>query len=458
MSRRDLTDGPVWKALAHVSAPMSFGILAVMSVGLADAYFLGQLGETPLAAIGFIFPVTAAFASLAIGLSAGANALVSQSLGRGDDKSTTARYALHAFGLGILLASLIALLVWMMHGWLFTAMGASTTVLNEISLYIPFWSLSFPLLAAMMIVNAVFRAHGSGSLSAMIMVLAAVINIILDPLLIFGWGPVPSLGTEGAAIASAIGRGTAAIVAIGYAVHAGYLDFRAGIRKDLRQSLSQLISISAPAAFSNAINPAGMALVTAAVATLGDAAVAGFGAATRVQSLAVVAMLALSAGIGPVVGQNWGADQKPRARKALKLSWLFCFVYGAAIGLVLALLADPIADTIASDANAASYTASYLRIVGWSLFGYGVVIVTNAAMNARSKAVHSMSLSLGRIFVLYLPLAWAGVTAFGYVGILVAAIVANVVSAIAAVIVAQSVGLSASNNSLVTRTARRIPS
>ncbi len=378
MSRRDLTEGPVWKALTHVSAPMSFGILAVMSVGLADAYFLGQLGETPLAAIGFIFPVTAAFASLAIGLSAGANAVVSQSLGREDDRSTTARYALHAFGLGITLAAAMALLVWFTHHWIFTAMGASAGVLGEISRYMPFWSLSFPLLAAMMIVNAIFRAHGSGSLSAAIMVLAAIINVALDPLLIFGWGPVPSLGTEGAAIASAVGRGTAAIVAILYAIRAGYLDFGVTFMKDLRSSMGQLLNISAPAAFSNAINPAGMALVTAAVATLGDAAVAGFGAATRVQSLVIVAMLALSAGIGPVVGQNWGADKQDRARRALTQSSLFCIIYGLGVGLVLAVFADPIAKAIASDANAAGYTGAYLRLVGWSLFGYGVVIVTNA--------------------------------------------------------------------------------
>ena len=188
-----------------------------------------------------------------------------------------------------------------------------------------------------------------------------------------------------------------------------YLDVRVDIRRDLKRSLGELAGVGAPAAFSNAINPAGMALVTAAVATLGDAAVAGFGAATRIQSVAIVAMLALSAGIGPVVGQNWGAERKDRARAAVRHAWLFCACYGTLLAIVLFALADPLARAIATDAEAAGYTRRYLMVVGWSLFGYGVLVTANAAMNARSKALHSMALSLGRIFVVYLPLAWLGV-------------------------------------------------
>ena len=441
MASRDLTEGPVWRALALVSAPMSFGILAVLSVGVVDAYFLGQLGGAPLAAIGFIYPVTAALASLAIGLSAGTNATVSQSLGREDDPNITARYALHAFGLGFVLALLVALATWAIHPALFRIMGASPDVMREVSLYIPYWAVSFPPLVMMMIVNALFRAHGNGAVSAAIMVLAAVINIGLDPVLIFGWGPIPALGTEGAAMASAIGRVAAAVVALGYAVKCGYLDFAIDIWRDIRSSVGELVSVGAPAAFSNAINPAGMALVTATVATLGDAAVAGFGAATRVQSLALVAMLALSSGIGPVVGQNWGAGDETRARTAVWQSWVFCLGYGALLALGLFMFAEPISSAISSDQEAAGYTREYLAVVGWSLFGYGILVTANAAVNARSRAVHSMVLSLSRIFAVYLPLAWIGVWAFGYTGILAATVAANLFAVFGALVSAQSVGL-----------------
>lgn len=437
---------------------MSFGILSVLSVGVVDSYFLGQLGGTPLAAIGFIFPVVTAFSSLAIGLSAGGNTMVSQSLGREDDPETTARYALHAVGFSVLLAALLAGLVFLFYPALFSLMGASPKVLDEIALYMPYWALSFPLLAMMMIVNAIFRAHGSGALSAGIMFLAAIVNIGLDPLLIFGWGPIPSLGTEGAAMASAAGRGVAVLAAVFFAIRYGYLDVTVACWVKVWDSLKQLVEVGAPAAFSNAINPAGMALVTAAVATLGDAAVAGFGAATRVQALAMVAMFALSSGIGPVVGQNWGAEKSERARLALWQAWIFCLGYGVAVGVVLSVFAPVIASAIASDASAAQYTREYLMFVGWSLFGYGFVVVTNAAMNARSKALHSMGLSLIRIFAMYLPLAWIGVLSLGFVGILAATIATNVIAAFLAVVAARAVGLLETDLGLVARPARFVTS
>lgn len=98
---RDLTQGPVWKALTAMSAPMSLGIFSVISVGLADAYFLGQVSGAALAAVGFIYPVITAITSLSIGLSAGANAALSQQIGAGEDDDDTQRLGLHAIGLGL---------------------------------------------------------------------------------------------------------------------------------------------------------------------------------------------------------------------------------------------------------------------------------------------------------------------------------------------------------------------
>ncbi|MEL6587839.1 MAG: MATE family efflux transporter [Pseudomonadota bacterium] len=426
MAHRDLTEGPVWRALAHVSAPMSLGILAVLSVGIVDAYFLGQLGADPLAAVGYIYPVTAALTSLSIGLSAGANAAISQGLGRRDDAATIHRLGLHAIGLGLGLSLFVAGLFALAYPLIFGAMGASSAVQAQIDAYVPLWSLSFPFLVVMMITNALFRAHGDASFASLFMILAAVVNIALNPVLIFGAFGLDGLGTAGAALATLVGRVLAATAALTFAWRYGYLDWCGRLLKDLGDSLKQVTAVGAPAAFSNAINPAGMALVTAAVATLGDAAVAGFGAATRVQSVAIVVLLALSAGIGPVVGQNWGADKPARAQCAVLQSWAFCVAYGAVLGLGLSVFADPISAAIASGSEAAAFTADYLRVVGWSLFGYGMLVTANAAMNGRSKAVYSMTLSLSRIFAVYLPLAWGGVFLFGYPGILAAAVIANI--------------------------------
>ena len=457
MSNRDLTEGAIWKALARLSAPMSFGILAVLSIGLADAYFLGQLGGTPLAAIGYIFPVTTALSSLSIGLSAGANAALSQGIGRKDDDNEIVRLALHAFGLGLILSIMVAIAFLAVSRPIFGAMGATGEVASEIQSYLPFWALSFPFLVSMMLVNAVFRAHGDGTTSAVIMILAAVVNISVNPVLIFGLGPVTAFGTQGAAMASAVGQGVAAVVAVTYAVRKGMLVWGEAPLRGVWSSIAKVTKVGAPAALSNAINPMGMALVTAAVATLGDAAVGGFGAATRVQSVALVALLALSAGIGPVVGQNWGADRQDRARGAVRQAWIFCVAYGLIVAVGLSLFARPIATMIASDAAAAEYTRQYLQIVGWSLFGYGILVTANAAMNARSKAAHSMGLSLSRIFIVYLPLAWVGVLVFGFTGVLAAAVAANLFAVFGAFVTGRATGLVETEVRVVAAPARLLP-
>ncbi len=456
-NKGDLTKGPVWRALASMSAPMSFGIFAVLSVGLADAYFLGQLGGAELAAVGFIYPVTTAITSLSIGLSAGANAALSQGVGRGDDDEATRRLGLHAITLGLVLSLTVALVVWAIYPLIFSALGATGTVSKNIAAYVPVWAMSFPFLVVMMITNAVFRAHGDSLTSAWIMVLAAVVNVALNPLLIFGMWGLPELGMTGAALSTLIGRVIAVGLALYIAWRRGLLGWCGRFFAGIWGSVTNILHVGVPAAFSNAINPAGMALVTAAVATVGEAAVAGFGAATRIQSMALVPLLALSSGIGPVIGQNWGAEKQERAQAATATGFWFCMGYGGLVALVLGIFAEPLANVFASGAEDAAYAAIYLRFVGLSLFGYGLVVTANAAMNARDKAVWSMGLSLGRIFALYLPLAWLGALTLGYAGIIAAAVLANVLAGWAAVVSAKGTGLLATQNALLTAPLKMIP-
>ncbi|ROT98646.1 MATE family efflux transporter [Histidinibacterium lentulum] len=420
---------------------MTLGIFGVLSIGLADAIFLGRLGGAPLAAIGFIFPVITAISSLSIGLAAGTNAAVSQAIGRGDGERTEHRLAVHAVGFGTAMACLVALAVWALHDPLFRLLGASDDVRTEIRGYMPLWALSFPFLVALMQTQAVFRAHGNGLVAGTVMFGSAVVNIALDPLFIFGWGPVPGMGTEGAALATLLARVLAFAAALTYAIRKDFLHWPRHPFEELGASIRQITRVGLPAAMSNAINPAGMAAVTAAVAVVGTTAVAGFGAATRVQSLALVPLMALSAGIGPVVGQNWGADRPDRAARGLALCFVFCGVYGLGIGAVLFLFAGPIGALIASDGEAAEFCAAYLRVVGWTLAGYGMLVTANAAMNARDRALWSMSLSLGRIALVYLPFAWAGVSLMGYGGIVAAAAAANLAGGAAAAWAAWRTGL-----------------
>lgn len=438
---RDLNAGPVSRALISVSAPMTLGILGVLSVGLADAFFLARHSNSALAAIGFIYPVIVALVSLSIGLAAGTNAVVSQAIGRGERGAARYRLTLHAMALAAMLSSTLSLLFWLGAPYLFAAMGAKGAVLEAVLGYVPYWCLSFPPMVTGMALNAVFRAAGRSEVAATVMSLQAILNVALNPIFIFGLGPLPDLGAEGAGIATFLARSTAFAGLVTFALWRGAIRLDCAPFQDIAKSLRRIARVGMPAAVSNAINPAGLTVVTAAVAVIGDTAVAGFGAAARVQSLLFVPMLALSSGIGPVVGQAWGAGNRARARDALRLSFGLCLGYGLVVALGMVVLADPIARVMTAEEGAMAYTADYLRVVAWGFFGYGMLVTANAAMNARDRALWSMGLSTLRIAVVFIPLAWAGVWLLGYGGILAATVMANLAGAWGALVAARAVGL-----------------
>ncbi|WP_179381077.1 MATE family efflux transporter [Jannaschia marina] len=454
---RDLTEGPVWKALAVLSGPMMLGILAVISTGLVDAYFLSKVSSEALAAVGFVYPVTTAISSLSIGLSAGAGAIIAQALGRREDDDDVTRRGLHALGIGLVLAALASALFWLLDGPLFALLGAEPEVLEAALRYTPLWCLSFPFLVSMMLINAIFRAHGSGLASAGIMVFSAVVNVATTPVFILGLGPLPALGITGAALGTLVAMVTASILAVALALRAGTLQPCSEPLRDFWRNAKTIASIGGPAATSNAINPAGMALVTGAVATVGSAAVGGFGAATRVESLVAVPLLALSSGIGPVVGQNWGAEMRDRSREALRLCLQFSVGYGLLVAIALTLFAGPIASAFGAGDDSTAAAESYLRVVGWSIFGFGMLVTGNAALNAISKAGHAMTLSVARVLVVYVPLAWLGVTLFGYAGVLGAAVVANIFGAWAVLVAARATDLLKTDVAPVGAPARVVP-
>lgn len=426
MDKSNLNEGPVGRKLVQISGPMTLGIFSVLAVGLADAFFLARAGDSELTAIGFVYPVIVAISAFSVGLSAGANTALSQARGRGDGKEGVSRLALHAAMIGLGVGLLYGAVLWAGAPWLFGLLGAKDAVLENVLAYIPYWAASFPILVVTMIVNSAFRAAGDGLTAAAMMVLTAVLNIALTPALIFGSGPLPEMGMAGAGLATLVARSVAVVLVLMIAFRRGVVLLDLSPWNGFARSFREIMQVALPAAFSRGINPAGMAAVTAAVAVVGDPAVAGFGAASRVQAIALVPFFALASGLGPVVGQAWGASDTDRARHAMRNAAVFILAYGGFLAGVLTLLADPIARVMTADGTSAGYAADYLRFVGWTLGGYGMAVAANAAMTGRSRAGWAMGLSLTRILVVYIPMAWAGVILFGYPGVLAAAALANV--------------------------------
>ena len=411
--KRDLTSGPTWQKLIQLAGPMVFGIIAVISVSLVDTYYVGQLGTQPLTALSFTFPVTLTVSSLAIGLGAGASSVVSRAVGA-DEHGDAKRLATDSLALALILVFFVAAAGYFAIDPLFALLGASGEVLDLVGRYMRIWFLAVPLLVVPIVANSVVRATGDSFWPSVVMVSSAATNIAITPIFIFGWGPVPALGIEGAAIGTLLAWlvtvfGAFALVAY----REKMLTLSMPGISALVKSWKRVLAIGIPASFGNAVNPVGIAVVTSIIAAFGGVIVAGFGVATRIESLAVIPMLALSSAIGPFTGQNWGAGKCDRVSEALKFCYVVCAVWAGVLAVFFWFAAEPIVRIFSQETEVVDAAATYLVIVPLSLWGYGIVIITAGAFNALGRSHYGLGLYLVRTAVLYVPFAFVASTFAG---------------------------------------------
>jgi putative MATE family efflux protein len=426
--RQDLTNGDVRGHLWRLGLPMVIGIIAVMSIGLADAWFLGQVGTAELAAISFTFPVTFAIASVAIGLGAGASSVVARAIGTGDQHRVR-RLATDSLGLAVLIVLVLSVLGWLTSRRLFAAMGAQGEVLDLIVAYMDIWYIGMPFLVVPMVAGSLLRATGDARIPSLTMVLSAVVNVVLDPILIFGLGPIPAMGMEGAAWATLIARAFSMVLALSVLIlRERLIVLERAPWAEVRHSWQQVMAIGIPASLANMINPICLAIITAILARYGAETVAAFGVAGRIEALAAIPMLALSASIGPITGQNQGAGLPHRIRTALIDSFLFCALWGFGMALVLWFAAGWFAGHFSDDPDVIADIVTYLHIVPVTLGGYGVVIVAAAAYNALGLGYRAMGFYLLRSALFYVPLAWLASLWFDSSAVFAALAVANLLS------------------------------
>ncbi|MEM6598233.1 MAG: MATE family efflux transporter [Cyanobacteria bacterium P01_C01_bin.69] len=422
-----LTEGPVSSRLVKLTLPMVGGIFAIVAFNLADTYYVGQLGTNQLAAMSFTFPVVMTLGSLALGLGVGASSIIARAIGEGD-RSRVQRFTTNSLTLGVAAVALLSTIGLLTIDPLFTALGAGPEVLPFVRQYMQVWYFGMVFLVIPMVGNSAIRASGDTGTPSLIMILSAGFNIVLDPLLIFGFASVPALGLVGAAWATVISRAltlVASLLVLQFKEH--MLSSRLPDLEETFYCWRDVLSVGLPAAGSNMINPISIGVITSLLATHGPLAVAGFGVASRVESLAMIALMALGASIGPFVGQNWGAGKFARVIEAMRQSYLFCLAWGVVLTGVLAVSARYIVPLFNDDAEVVRVATTYLWIVPVSYGAAGIIVVASSAFNALGKPIPAVVMTVLRMFVLYIPLAYLGSRLFGPVGIFAAATVANIV-------------------------------
>lgn len=427
-----LIEGPVGKTLVDMTLPTLFGIFTMMMQTFIDAYFIGRVGVPQLAALSFAFPILMIVTSVAIGLGAGTSSVVARAIGAHNHRRAR-RLATDSLLLSFLITATICVIGVTTIGPLFRLLGAPEDMIPMIRSYMTILYSGVPFIVVGMVGISSMRATGETRLPGMLMVMASLTNVILDPLMIFGIGPFPRMELDGAASAALTSRGAMCIGSLYLLYHRlDMLTFNRPDPGELRQSWADILHVGIPAAGTNVIIPIATGVITAMIARYGPEAVAGFGVASRIESVTLVVFYAMSAIIGPFVGQNVSAGKPDRIFLALRLCVLFCLGFGLIIAVSLALGSSFLPSLFSDNPHVTRVAALFLWIAPVSYGTYGMVMVMNASFNGMGKPLPAVAVSIARMAVVYVPLAIVSNHYFGVAGIFGSYAIANVVSGFSA--------------------------
>nr|CAA6824533.1 MAG: Multi antimicrobial extrusion protein (Na(+)/drug antiporter), MATE family of MDR efflux pumps [uncultured Thiotrichaceae bacterium] len=423
--KHDLTQGDEKAHLIRLTLPMIWGIMAIIVVNVVDTVFVGQLGTKPLAAMSFTFPVVMVISSLAFGIGTGASSLVARAIGS-KDHSMVRSYATQSIIIAFLIAVIFAVAGWLTIDPLFQLLGAEPVLLPYLQDYMGIWYLGCFLIVVPMVGNSAIRASGDTRLPSYVMMTVALVNLVLDPILIFGLFGFPRLELVGAALATIIAYSVAFVVSL-YILKKklNFLTLGACSRQ-VSSVWKAILRLAVPAAGTNLIAPLSAAVTTWLVADYGSEAVAGFGVASRIESFGLIILFALSSVMAPFVGQNFGAKRYDRMKRGVTLSFNFSWVWGVVLALLFWLLANSFSGLFTDDPLALAAANQYLYIVPISYGLLGIVYIASNVANGVGEPVPALIMSFLRLVVLYLPLAWGLSAWLGLTGLYIATSLANI--------------------------------
>ena len=306
-------------------------------------------------------------------------------------------------------------------------MGADKVIMPLIMQYMPLWLLGSVILSVPVNGNSAIRASGDALWPAIIMTGSAVINMILDPIFIFGWLGFPAMGIQGAALATAVGYSCALAVGLYVlTVKKDFLRFGNPQWALFGDSFKRLIVIAAPAGITNIVGPLTHAVLTGLLASYGAEAVAAFGVNSRVESLAMLAVMALGLALAPIVGQNWGAKNYARVDSAISRAIAFNFIWSLSCAGLLALFARPVAALFTDNEAVIDIAALYFLVVPFSYAFGNLIFGWSSAFNAMGKPARAFIMIVTKSIIMTIPALYIGSYLGGLKGIFIAIAAVNV--------------------------------
>ncbi|MCE8014749.1 MATE family efflux transporter [Halomonas sp. MCCC 1A17488] len=405
---------------------MAIGVLALLGFQLVDSAFVARLGTAPLAAQSFTFPLTFLVIGVQVGLGIAIAALISRALGAGEVERAR-RLGSLVLVVGSVTIALLVFVLWWAQVPIFSRLGADATARALIRAYWAPQLLAAWLGAVLYFVYSLFRAHGDTRLPGKLMVVTSLINLLLDPLFIFGVGPWAGLGLPGAAWATAIAFGSGLLLAVYRLRRRDWLT-RHGLRRELAGSAGAFAGIAGPAMVSQLMPPLAAMLAVSVVAGLGESAVAAWGLASRLETLALVVVLAMTMSLPPWLGRCYGAGDWAQVRQLIRLALRVVIGWQLLLGGGLALLSPWVSQLLAGSADVRSDLTVLVRFLLPSYAALGVCMLVVSAGNALGWPLRAMLMSTARLFLCYLPFLWLGSSLAGLPGLAMGAAFGNVVA------------------------------
>lgn len=405
-SEQDFTKGSLRRAIFLLSIPMVLEMVMESIFAIVDIFFVSKLGAEAVATVGLTESLLTIVYALGIGFAMGATALVSRRIGEGDAKSA-ATSGFQAILVGFALSTVIALAGAFFSKDLLRLMGASATIVEEYSGYLAIMMGTNAVIMLLFINNAIFRSSGDAVTAMRVLWFANILNIILDPCLIFGLGPFPELGIEGAAIATSIGRGLAVIYQF-YLLIKGSSRIRLS-RENLRiipAVMGRLIRLASGNIGQYLIATASWIGMVRIISIFGSDVLAGYTIAIRIIIFALLPTVGISNAAATLVGQNLGAGKPGRAEKSVWGTGRINMVVLGFIGLVLIALPDTFIRMFIQDQEVIRYGAACLRIISYGFLFYGLGMVLVNSLNGAGDTLTPVWINLICFWIIEIPLAY----------------------------------------------------
>lgn len=412
------------KLLLFQTSPMLIGLLAIMGTQLVDSAFIGQLGALPLAVMGFSIALYQVVIGVQVGLGISTTAAISQALGA--NQHTYAKLlASLVLLMGIILITLVCLVLWFWQQPIVLTLGADSSLLYLVDGYFGPWLFSCWLGAILYFGYSLCRAYGDNFLSGRIMVLTSLLNLGLDPLFIFTF----DLGLVGAAWATVVAFMIGNIVIYQAVFKRAYLTFKLSFNESIK-GVKSLTSFAIPAMLSQFLPPISVIAVTMIVASFGEAVIATWGLANRIEYITIILILALTMSLPPMLGKLMGKRDYAQLYQLVKHALIIVLVVQLDLALLLAVGADFISSLLTTESSVRGYLTSYFYIVPLSLGALGICMICVSSCNAMGLPRSALILSILRLFCCYIPLVWLGASIYGVNGLFIGAMLGNILSGV----------------------------